>query len=77
MTLQYFLIGVFLGLLPETLYFTIFFVNVKSLKNKKIKLFLLIALSHLICIILNNYKILSYVALIVCLYLSLKIKHKL
>lgn len=76
MTLQYFLIGVFLGLLPETLYFTMFFVNVKSLKNKKIKLFLLIALSHLICIIFNNYKILSYVALIVCLYLSLKILYK-
>ena len=73
---MYYLISVFLGLLPEVLYFTLFLSFTKNLKEKRIKLFLLIALSYTLCIFISQYKILFYIIFMFMCYISLKILYK-
>lgn len=69
-------LSILLGLLPETLYFTLFITYTKNIKENKVKLFLLIAISYCICILVQNFKILFYILLIVLIYISLKIVYK-
>ena len=69
-------ISVFLGLIPEVLYFTLFLINTKNIKEKKIKLFLLIAVVYVLCIMISRFKIIYYISFIVLIYLILKILYK-
>lgn len=76
MSIGYVLISILLGVLPETLFFTLFFIFTKNIKERRIRLFLLIFLIHLVLILLNNYKVINYILFIVFLYISLKILYK-
>lgn len=69
-------LSILLGLLPETLYFTLFITYTKNMKENKVKLFLLIAISYFICILVQNFRILFYMLLIALIYISLKIVYK-
>lgn len=69
-------ISVFLGLIPEVLYFTLFLINTKNIKEKKIRLFLLIALVYVLCIMISRYKLLYYVVFIFLIYGILKLLYK-
>lgn len=71
-----FLLSFLLGLLPETLYFTLFLINVKDLKEKKIRLFFLIGISYCLCIMVQNFKILFYILWVALTYLALKLLYK-
>lgn len=71
-----FLLSILLGLLPETLYFTLFLICTKNIKEKRIKLFFLLAVSYCLCILVQNFRILCYILLIVCIYISLKLLYK-
>ena len=70
------ILSILLGLIPETLFFTMFLIYTKNLKENKIKLFILINISYILCIMISQYKILYYVALIFLIYLILKILYK-
>ena len=59
---MYYTIGIILGLIPEVLYFTLFLVYTKHIKEKRIKLFLLIALAYTLTIFIKQYILLYYLA---------------
>lgn len=74
--MSYWIISVLLGLLPEVLYFTLFLIYVKNIKEKKIKLFILISIAYFVCALIYNYKTLYYIGFIVSIYIILKILYK-
>lgn len=76
MSIGYILISILLGVIPEVLFFTLFFIHTKDIKEKKIRLFLLIFIAHLILILLNNYKIINYIVFMFLMYFILKILYK-
>ena len=65
-----------LGMLPEVLFFTLFLVYTKNIKEKRFKLFLLITLIYFACIMVSRFKTLYYVFFIILIYLALKILYK-
>ena len=71
-----FVMSLLLGMIPEVLFFTLLLINVKNLKNKKLKLFLLIMVSYILCIMLIRHQVLYYVIFMILIYLSLKILYK-
>lgn len=64
-----FVISVFLGLLPEVLYFTLFLVYTKNLKEKRLKLFLLLSIGYIALIMICRYQLLFYLGYIVYIYI--------
>lgn len=72
----YYILSIIFGLIPEVLYFTLFLIFTKNLKEKRLKLFLLIAISYFICIVVQQWQLLFYLMLIGFIYLTLKILYK-
>lgn len=72
----YYLIGIILGLIPEVLYFTLFLIFTKNIKEKKILLFLLMSIGYMLCICIQQYVLLYYLGYIVIVYLILKFLYK-
>jgi len=73
---MYYILSILLGLVPEVLYFTLFITYTKNIKEKRVKLFLLISVAYFLCILVQEYQILYYIALIVLIYIILKILYK-
>lgn len=71
-----FVISIFLGLLPEVLYFTLFLVYTKEIKTKRLKLFLLLAIGYIALIMICRFQFLFYIAYIIYSYLILKLLYK-
>lgn len=65
-----------LGLIPEVLYFTMFLIFTKNIKEKKIRLFLFMSIIYFICMLVQQYQIIYYVLFIGLVYLLLKILYK-
>lgn len=70
------LINIFLGMLPEALFFTMFLICSKKIKEKRIILFILIVLNYIGTGVLNTYSIYSYVLFIILQYTILKLLYK-
>lgn len=73
---MYYLISILLGLIPEVLYFTMFLIYTKNIKEKKIRLFLFMSIIYFICMLVQQYQIIYYVLFIGLVYLLLKILYK-
>ena len=73
---MYYLISILLGLVPEVLYFTLFICYTKNIKEKRIKLFLLIGIAYFICMIFQRYKLIYYLMFVILIYIILKILYK-
>ena len=73
---MYYVLSILLGLIPEVLYFTLFLIYTKNLKDKRIKLFFLIAIAYFLCILVQQLVVLYYLALMVLIYLILKLLYK-
>lgn len=71
-----FIISLFLGMLPEVLYLTLFLIYTKNLKENKIKLGILISIIYILCIMISRYKLLYYISFIFLTYIALKILYK-
>jgi len=71
-----FLMTLLFGLLPEVLYFTLFITFTKNIKEKRIKLFCLISIVYVLCIVVQKWQILYYLFLIFGIYICLKISYK-
>lgn len=71
-----FVISLILGMLPEVLYFTLFLIFTKDLKDKRLKLFLLLVAGYIVLIMLCRYQLIFYLAYIVYTYLVLKKLYK-
>lgn len=74
--LLYILLTIFVGMLPEIIYFTKFMEYAKNIKEHRIKFFLLMILTYVLCILVSQYKILYYVAFIFISYLAMKLIYK-
>ena len=46
---MYYLVSILFGLIPEVLYFTLFITYTKNIKEKRIKLILLISIAYFLC----------------------------
>ena len=73
---MYYLISILLGLIPEVLYFTMFLIYTKNIKEKKFRLFLFMSIIYFICMLVQQYQIIYYVLFIGLVYLLLKILYK-
>ena len=76
MSITYFLIGIFLGMLPDTIYFTLFILYSKDLKEKRIKLFIGMSLIYILCIMISQYNLILYILFYVFVYAFLKFLYK-
>lgn len=65
-----------LGMLPEVLFFTLFLVYTKNIKERKVELFMLIVLTYILCIMVSRHKALYYVCYIAFIYIALKLLYK-
>ena len=73
---MYYLLSILFGLIPEVLYFTLFLIYTKDLKEKKIRLFFLITIAYFLCMLIQKYKLIFYISIIVAIYMILKILYK-
>ena len=70
------LISIILGMLPECLFYTYFWIMLKQLKNKRILLFILICIIYFSLIMIKRYEVLYYFLFGILMYLILKILYK-
>lgn len=73
---MYYLVSILFGLIPEVLYFTLFITYTKNIKEKRIKLFLLMSVVYVLCIMINQYKTIYYISFIVLVYCILKLLYR-
>ena len=73
---MYYILSILLGLVPEVLYFTLFITYTKNIKEKRIKLFLLIGVAYFVCISMLQYQVLCDIVFIVVMYIILKLLYK-
>lgn len=73
---MYYLISILFGLIPEVLYFTLFLIYTKNIKEKRIKLFLLISIAYFLCMLVQQYNVIYYILLIALVYIIMKILYK-
>ena len=71
-----FLVSIVLGLLPEVLYFSLFLIYTKNIKEKKLKLFMLLAIGYILLIMICRYQFIFYLAYVVYSYFVLKYLYK-
>ena len=71
-----FLLNISLGMLPEVLYFTVFIIYVKDIKEKRGWLFLSILISYVNCVMVLRYTLLFYFAFIFMMSGFLKMLYK-
>ena len=76
MEIGYYIISILFGLIPEVLYFYLFLIYVKNIKEHRVKLFIFVLICYFLCVFLIPYKTLYYVAFIALIYCSLKIIYK-
>lgn len=69
-------ISILLGLVPEVTYFTLFLIYTKDIKEKRIKLWMLIATAYILCMFIQKYKVIYYILFIVLTYFILKLLYK-
>lgn len=70
------LISIVLGLLPEVLYFTLALIYTKNIKEKRLGLGILISVAYVLCLFIQRYQVIYYVAFITLVYLILKLLYK-
>lgn len=73
---MYYLVSILFGLIPEVLYFTLFITYTKNIKEKRIKLFLLLSILYFLCMLLQRFIIIYYIIFIFFAYLILKLLYK-
>lgn len=70
------LISILLGLIPEVLYFTMFLISTKDLKDKKIRLGILISIVYALCMFVQRYESLYYIVFVALVYIILKVLYR-
>lgn len=71
-----FIVSLLLGLVPDVLYLTMFIIFAKNIKEKKLKLFLLLAIGYILLIMIVQYQFVFYIVYMVYVYLILKWLYK-
>lgn len=71
-----FLISLLLGMFPEVLFFTMYLIYTKNIKEKRLKLFLLISIAYILCVMIIRHQVIYYIVFLFLIYLILKILYK-
>lgn len=71
-----FVVSLFLGMLPEVLFYTLFIVFTKDIREKYLKLFMFISVGYIALIMICRYELLFYLLYIVYVYFVLKLLYK-
>ena len=71
-----FIPSLFCGMFPDVLYFTLFIIYTKKLKEKRLLLFSLLAVGYILLIMICRYEFIFYITYIVYGYLILKLLYK-
>ena len=71
-----FIVGLFMGMLPEVLYFTLSICFVKDIQKNRLKLFSLLAVGYIVLIMICRFQLLFYLGYIVYVYVVLKKLYK-
>ena len=70
------ILSILLGMIPEVTFFTLFLIYVKNIKDKKIKLWILMAINYIAFIMIFRHKIICYILFLIFTYIILKILYK-
>ena len=73
---MYYVVSILFGLIPEVLYFTLFLIYTKNIKEKKVRLFILIGIAYFLCMLIKQYEIIYYLLFIALVYIILKILYR-
>lgn len=76
MEIGYYIISILFGLIPEVLYFYLFLIYTKNIKEYRIKLLVFIMLDYLVFILLSEYSVISYFCFTLFLFFILKFLYK-
>jgi len=68
--------SILFGMIPEVLFFTLFLIYTKGLKEKRMELFVGVSIIYILCIMVNRFKTLYYVSFIFLISILLKILYK-
>lgn len=71
-----FIVGLFMGMLPEVLYFTLSICFIKDIKKNRLKLFSLLVIGYIVLIMVCRFQLLFYLGYIVYVYIVLKKLYK-
>ena len=74
--METFVLSLLLGIIPETIYTTLFLIYTKDLKEKKIILGILIGIAYTLCIMIIRFQILFYIIFLFVIYIILKLLYK-
>lgn len=73
---MYYILSILFGVIPDVLYFTLFFIFTKNIKEKRIKLFFLVSIFYFICLIIKKWILIGYLFFMVSMYFILKLLYK-
>lgn len=71
-----FIVSLLLGMFPDVLYLTMFICFAKNIKEKRLRLFLLLAIGYILLIMIVQYQFIFYIVYMVYVYLILKLLYK-
>lgn len=74
--MEYILLTIFLGMIPEVLYFYLFLIYTKKINYKKKMLFFGIMFLYIICLLIIKYQPIYYISFIILVYILLKMLYK-
>lgn len=72
----YVLISLLLGMIPDVLYFMLFIIYDKNIKEHKLKLFIMLAIGYILLIMICRYQYIFYIAFVLYIYLIIKWLYK-
>lgn len=72
----YILISLLLGMIPDVLYFMLFIIYAKNIKEHKLKLFIMLAIGYILLIMICRYQYIFYIAFVLYIYLIIKWLYK-
>jgi len=70
------ILSIILGMLPEILFFTLYIITTKDLKNRRILLFILISIVYISCISIIQYVSTYYISFLFLYYIVVKIIYR-
>ena len=70
------IVSILFGMIPEVLFFTLFIIETKKVKNKKIILGILIGITYILCVMIRPYVIIYYMIFILTIYIIMYMLYK-
>ena len=70
------IVSIIMGMIPDVLFFILFIINTKQIKDKKIILGICITIAYILCIMIKQYITLYYLSFILLVYIILYLLYR-